>query len=332
MELLQNTWFILVGVLLVGYSILDGFDLGVGVLFPWLVKKDKEKQVLFNAIAPFWDGNEVWLLAGAGALFAAFPLAYAAIFSGFYLAMMLVLFALVARAVSIEFFFHDEKRRTLWQWCFIIGSFTPALLFGVALGNVIAGVPLDKDMNFTGDFFTLLRPFPIITGLLGLNAILLQGVTYTAVKTGGETAARAKKLTQKLWISFITLFVLSFIMAVIYIPGATRRVPAWVSAAVVFAAWVLLKWFMHKGRGLLVFLMSSLSFIGLWGIVAALHFPYLVRAGNDISLSITVRNASSGPLTLKIMLIIAAIGMPFVLFYTYYIYRTFRGKINNYKR
>ncbi len=327
LELLQNTWFILVGVLLVGYSILDGFDLGIGVLFPWLAKKDKEKQALFNAIAPFWDGNEVWLLAGAGALFAAFPPAYAAVFSGFYLAMMLVLFALIVRAAAIEFFFHDEQRRALWQWCFMIGSFLPALLFGVALGNVIVGVPLDNDMNFSGDFFTLLRPFPLVTGLLGLNAILLQGVTYAAARTDGEIAARARKITRKLWVSFIILFILSFIMAVVYLPGAARKTPAWIGAAVVLAAWLLLKRFMNRGRDLAAFSMSSLSFIGLWGIAAGLHFPNLVRAGSDITLSITIHNASSGLLTLKIMSIIAAVGMPFVLFYTYYIYKTFRGKI-----
>lgn len=327
LELLQNTWFIIVGVLLVGYSILDGFDLGIGVLLPFLTEKESEKKVLFKAVGPFWDGNEVWLLTGGGALFASFPHAYATVFSGFYLALMLVLFALIFRAVSIEFFFHDEKNRKIWEWCFMIGSFLPALLFGVALGNVIVGIPLGEDMNFTGNFFTLLRPFPLVVGLLGLNAILLQGSTYAAAKTEGDLSKKAVQITGKLRVSFIFLFALSFIAAVIYIPGALKKIPAWIAAVVVLTGWFFLKTFIRKGKETLAFLMSSLSFVGLWGIVGALHFPYLVRASNDPVLSLTVRNASSSELTLKVMLIIAIIGMPFVLFYTYYIFKTFKGKI-----
>src|SRR5512139_2189185 len=140
---LQNTWYVLLGVLLIGYSILDGFDLGVGCLVPFLAKKEEDKRTLFNAIGPFWDGNEVWLLTGGGALFAAFPHVYATVFSGFYLALMLVLVALILRAVSLEFRAHDPARKKLWEAAFVGGSFVPALLFGVALGNVVAGVPLD---------------------------------------------------------------------------------------------------------------------------------------------------------------------------------------------
>lgn len=327
LELLQNIWFILVGLLLMGYSILDGFDLGIGTLLPFLAKKDEEKKVLFKAIGPFWDGNEVWLLTGGGALFASFPHAYATVFSGFYLALMLVLFALIFRAVSTEFFIHDEKDRKVWEWCFIIGSFLPSLLFGVALGNVILGVPLDRGMNFTGNFFTLLRPFPLVVGLLGLNAILLQGTTYAASKTSGDIQKRARALTNKLWVSFICLFVLSFIAVVVYLPGALKKILAWLAAIVVLAGWVFIKKCIGKGKETLAFFMSSLSFVGLWGIVGALHFPYLVRASNDLSLSLTVRNASSTELTLKVMLIIALVGMPLVLFYTYFIFKTFKGKI-----
>lgn len=327
LELLQITWFVIVGVLLTGYSILDGFDLGIGTLLPFLAKKEAEKKVLFQAIAPFWDGNEVWLLTGAGALFASFPHAYATVFSGFYLAMMLVLFALIIRAVSIEFFLHDEKNRKIWEWCFIIGSFLPALLFGVALGNVMVGIPLDKGMNFTGNFFTLLRPFPIVVGLLGLNAILLQGTTYAAAKTNGDLQKRAGNLTGKLRISFILFFVLSFILAVIYIPGALKKIPAYPAAILVLIGWILIERFNRQGKEGPAFLMSSLSFLGLWGIVGALHFPYLVRASNDLALSLTIHNASSTALTLKVMLLITLIGMPLVLFYTYYIFKTFKGRI-----
>jgi cytochrome d ubiquinol oxidase subunit II len=327
LHFLQTTWFILVGVLLLGYSILDGFDLGIGSLLPFLAKKDEEKKALMGVIGPFWDGNEVWLLTGGGALFASFPHAYATVFSGFYLAMMLVLFALIFRAVSIEFYAHDEKNRKFWEWCFIIGSFLPSLLFGVALGNVIVGIPLDANMEFTGNFFTLLRPFPLVVGLLGLNAILLQGSTFAAVKTTGDIRDRARALTDKLWMSFIVLFVLSLVTAYVYLPGALGRVLAWLAALVVIAGWFLLKRFARKGKDTLSFYMSSLSFAGLWGIVGAVQFPYLVRAIGDPSLGLTVRNASSTALTLKVMLIIALVGMPLVLFYTYYIFKTFKGNV-----
>ena len=326
---LQNTWFILVGVFLLGYSILDGFDLGIGTLLPFLAKENEEKKTLMHAIGPFWDGNEVWLLTGSGALFASFPHAYATVFSGFYLALMLVLFALIFRAVSIEFYTHYENKnkRKVWEWCFILGSFVPSLLFGVALGNVIVGIPLDKHMEFTGNFFTLLRPFPLVVGLLGLNAILLQGSTYAALKTLGKVRERARNLTNILWISFTVLFVLSGIMAYVYVPGAFSHVLAWLAALIVVAGWFLLKHFAEKGKDALAFYMSSLSFIGLWGIVGAVHFPNMVRASNDPSLSLTVRNASSTELTLKVMLIIALIGMPLVILYTYYIFKTFKGKV-----
>lgn len=329
LNFLQNIWFILIGILLLGYSILDGFDLGIGALLPFLAKNEKEKKTLFNSIGPFWDGNEVWLLTGGGALFASFPHAYATVFSGFYLALMVVLFALIFRAVSFEFFFHVEKNRTFWEWSFIIGSFLPSLLFGVALGNVILGVPLNENMEFTGNFFTLLRPFPLALGLLGLNAILLQGTTYAALKTSGDIQARARNLTGKLWVTFIVLFALSLVLGYVFIPGNFGNVLAWIAAAVVVAAWFMIKRFVKAGKDALSLVMSSLSFAGLWGIVGAIHFPYLVRASNDISLSLTVRNASSTELTLKVMLIIALIGMPLVLLYTFFIYKTFKGKIAN---
>lgn len=329
LNLLQNIWFILIGVLLLGYSILDGFDLGVGSLLPFLARNEEEKKTLISSVGPYWDGNEVWLLTGGGALFASFPHAYATVFSGFYLALMLVLFSLIFRAVSIEFFFHVGKNRKFWEYSFIIGSFLPSLLYGVALGNVILGVPLNENMDFTGNFFTLLRPFPLVLGLLGLNAILLQGTTYAAMKTSGDIQVRARKLTNKLWISFIVIFALSLILGYIFIPENLGKVLAWIAAAVVVAAWFMIKKYLNKGKDFLSFFMSSLSFAGLWGIVGAVHFPYLVRASNDISLSLTVRNASSTELTLKVMLIIALIGMPLVLLYNFYIFRTFKGKITN---
>jgi cytochrome d ubiquinol oxidase subunit II len=326
-DLLRSIWFILVGVLLMGYAILDGFDLGIGVLFRFLGKNEKEKRALLNSIGPFWDGNEVWLLTGAGALFASFPHAYATVFSGFYMALMLVLFALIFRAISIEFYAHDDERRNLWEWAFIVGSFLPALLYGVALGNVIVGVPLDSSMEFTGNFFTLLRPFPLVVGLLGLNAILLQGSTYAAVKTTENIQKRARDITNKLWISFIVLFVLSSILAFTFVPGSAGSILAWLATILVIGGWAMIKQAIKKGNDALTFYMSSLTFVGLWGIVGAIHFPNLVKASNDSALSLTIYNASSTQLTLTVMLIIALIGMPLVILYNVYIFKTFKGKI-----
>lgn len=327
LDLFRNIWYVLIGVLLLGYSILDGFDLGIGILFPFLAKDEKDKKVLFSSIAPFWDGNEVWLITGSAALFAAFPQAYATVFSGFYLALMLLLFALIFRAVSIEFWHTDEKRRKFWEWAFVTGSFLPSLLYGAVLGSVVVGIPLNENMDFTGNFFILLRPYPLIIGLLGLSAIMLQGCTYAALKTTGLLQIKARKIAKALWFVFIILFVLSFIVTLIYMPENCGNFPAILSAVIVLIAIILNRIYSYKGKDKIAFYMSSLAFTGLWGIVGAVHFPNLVSASNDPNLSLTIYNASSSELTLKIMLIIALIGMPIVIAYTAYVYKVFRGKV-----
>jgi cytochrome d ubiquinol oxidase subunit II len=313
--------------LLLGYSILDGFDLGIGTLFRVLGKKEEERDALVKSIGPVWDGNEVWILTGGGALFAAFPHAYATVFSGFYLALMVVLFSLIFRAVSLEFRAHDNRRKGFWEGAFIVGSFLPALLFGVAVGNVVVGVPLDKTMNYTGTFFTLLRPFPLVLGLLGLMAFLMQGSTYAAAKVGGVVQERARNTAKLVWNSYTLLLILAFVVTLIYIPGAVTKILAWISAAVVICALVILRNALSKAKDGLAFVMSSLAFAGLWGIIGAIHFPNLVKASNDAALSLTIYNASSSELTLKVMLIIALVGMPIVIGYTIYLYKIFKGKI-----
>ncbi len=326
-DLLRNIWFILIGILLTGYSILDGFDLGIGTLFPFLARKKEEKDTLYKAIGPVWDGNEVWLLTGGGALFAAFPQTYATVFSGFYLALMLVLFALIFRAVSLEFRVHDSKRQRLWDGAFLLGSLLPSLLYGVALGNVIQGVPLRANMDFAGDFFTLLRPFPLVIGLFGLTAILLQGSTYAAMKTGGILNERARGIAQKSWAAYIVFLVLSFVFTLIYNPSAMKRALAWVFTAITVVCIILMKRAFNRKKDTLAFISSSVAFSGLWGVAGAVLFPNLVKASNDPSLSLTIHNSSSSQLTLKVMLIIALVGMPIVVAYTTYLYKVFKGKV-----
>jgi cytochrome d ubiquinol oxidase subunit II len=325
-DFLRNVWFILVGVLLAGYSILDGFDLGVGVLFPLLAKNEREKTSLIRSIGPVWDGNEVWLLTGGGALFAAFPHAYATVFSGFYLALMLVLFSLILRAVSLEFRAHDGARKGLWEAAFVIGSFLPALLFGVALGNVVVGVPIDAQMEYGGNFFTLLRPLPLVFGLLGLAAFLLHGSTWAALKTSGAFQERARRTARTMTMLTGILYLLSFIAVWIYLPGALKKIAAWIFAGLVWLSLGLLLSAIKKGKDGRAFVFSSCVFLSLWGNIGAIHYPNLVRA-IDPALSLTITNASSSALTLKVMLIIALVGMPLVIGYTIYAYRVFKGKV-----
>jgi cytochrome d ubiquinol oxidase subunit II len=322
---LQNAWFLLIGVLLAGYSVLDGFDLGVGALFPFLTKTEDEKRALLGAIGPVWDGNEVWLLAGGGALFAAFPAAYATVFSGFYLALMLVLFALILRAVSLEFRAHDPARKGFWEAVFVASSFLPALLFGVALGNVVLGVPLDARGEFAGTFFTLLRPLPLGFGVLGLAVFLLHGAAYAALKSEGPLCERARRAAGALTFVAGGAFLLSLLTVLVYRPAAVRIVPAWIFSALVWASLALCHVSVRKGRDGRALAFSSAAFLGLWGMIGSIHYPNLVRA-TDPALSLTVANASSSPLALKIMLVIALVGMPVVVGYTVFAYRVFKGK------
>lgn len=325
---LQIIWFFLIGILFAGYAVLDGFDLGIGSLLPFLAGSDEKKtKILFESIGPVWDGNEVWLITAGGALFAAFPHAYATVFSGFYLALMIVLLGLILRAVSNEFFVLDTSNKSIWAKTFFIGSLIPSILFGVALGNVITGIPLDTRMEFTGTFFTLLRPFPLAIGVLGLCAILMQGITYTIIKTDGEISAAAYKLSGRIYYGYAVFFIISLVLSYVFIPERTSIIPAWIAAAVFTLSMAALKYFLAQKNEIKSFISSSIAFISLWGIAGAVQFPVLVNATGNSSLNITIFNASSSRLTLSVMLGITIIGMPLVVAYSIYVYRIFKGKV-----
>ncbi len=329
MENIQNfqiLWFILIAVLFLGYVLLDGFDLGIGVLLPFVGKNKEEKDILISSIGPVWDGNEVWLVAGAGALFAAFPQAYATAFSGFYPAMLLVLCALIFRAVSMEFRAHDERRSWLWEKFLCGGSFLVVLLFGIALGNVVYGVPLDYKMEFAGSFWTLLRPAPLFFGITALAAVLLQGASYAVLKTQGELQQTClKALNILLRINMGTAGVY-FGMMIFLFPHLLSN-PLFYAAVLlsIFGLAEILFSLVNKNETALL-VKSSLSFLGLWLATAAAHFPHLVKASNASYLSITIYNGSTGLLTLQVMSVIALIGMPIVIGYTIFVYRIFKGK------
>jgi cytochrome d ubiquinol oxidase subunit II len=325
---LQIIWFVLIGVLFAGYAVLDGFDLGIGSLFPFLAGSDEKKAaVLFKSIGPVWDGNEVWLITAGGALFAAFPHAYATVFSGFYLALMLVLVGLILRAVSGEFFTLETGNKRIWTKTFFAGSLIPSILFGVALGNVILGVPLDAGMEFRGNFFTLLRPFPLILGILGLCAILMQGITYTMLKTDGEINKTAEGLSGKIFYGYAAFFILALTASFIFMPERMTNYSAWIATAVFAVSMASLKYSFKIKNEMNAFFSSSLSFVSLWVIAGAIQFPVLVNSTGGSTLDITIYNASSGQITLSVMLGIALVGMPLVIGYSIYVYRVFKGKI-----
>jgi cytochrome d ubiquinol oxidase subunit II len=331
-EVLQNVWYLLIGVLITGYAILDGFDLGVGVLSPFVARNDRERRLLLNAIGPFWDGNEVWLLTAGGTLFAAFPHVYATVFSGFYLALMLLLFALIVRAVSFEFRSKVESKgwRRVWDWVFFVGSFLPALLTGVAVGNVVRGVPLDAQMEFTGSVFTLLNPFSLLVGLTGLVMFLAHGAIYLMVKTNGAVAERAKRWAVTGWIALVVLAVLTTFVAVMDVPARfdnyLRAPIAWVVPLLTAIFLAAMRVNLGQGKAGKAFLFSALSIAGLMGIFGLANYPYLLPARNAVEYGLTIYNASASRNTLTVMFIIALIGMPLVIAYTAYIYYVFRGK------
>lgn len=325
-QLYQELWFVFILILLMGYSLLDGFDLGIGVLLTFLGKTKEERDILINSIGPVWDGNEVWLITGGGALFAAFPHAYATAFSGFYLAMMLVLFALIFRAVSIEFRAYDESRALIWEKTFIAGSALAALLFGVALGNIVYGVPLDDKMEFTGSFFTLLRPVPLFFGVTGFTAILLQGASYALMKTEGQLRERACNAVRILaFVNFATT-ILYFVTIAFTFQGILLNWLFYMSILCTSLWLTKILFSIKKEHDTAPFWESSFAFIGLWLAVAAVHFPNLIRASNEQIRSLTIYNSSTGLQTLKLISVIALVGMPIVIGYTIFVYRVFKGK------
>src|SRR5512141_2529184 len=211
---LNILWFILIGVLFTGYFFLEGFDYGVGILLPFVSKDDTDRRVVINAIGPVWDGNEVWLLTAGGAMFAAFPNWYATLFSGFYLALVLMLVALIVRGVAFEFRSKDRnpRWRKTWDILIFVGSFVPALLWGVAFANIVSGVPIDAKMNYSGTSFDLLNPCALVAGLVPLLGFALHGALFLSLKTSGDVAARARLAAQRLWLPVVVVFAVLVVM------------------------------------------------------------------------------------------------------------------------
>ncbi len=328
---LNTIWFLLVGVLITGYAILDGFDLGAGVLHLF-AKSDAERRANLHAVEPVWDGNEVWLLTGGGALFAAFPVVYATVFSGFYLALVLVLAALIARAVALEFRnqVNSPRWQAFWDRAFGIGSGLPAVLFGVAVGNVLRGVPIDAAGHYTGTFLGLLNPYALLLGILSLAMFLMHGALYLALSSEGEQRERMQRWASGAWMAYAGMFVVASLASVSFAPHLFAGVLAsplwWVLVVLFLAGLVAVPVFLKAGATFRAMVASSACILAMIGLAALGMFPRLVASSTDLANSLTIYNSASTPRTQTVMLVIALVGMPIVIGYTIWIYRVFRGK------
>lgn len=329
---LNAAWYGLVGILLIGYAILDGFDLGVGSLLLFS-KGDTNRRILLNAIGPVWDGNEVWLVVGGGALFAAFPDVYATVFSGFYLPLMLLLAGLIFRAVAIEFRSKEAspRWREFWDRSFAVASIVIALLMGVALGNIVLGIPLGADKEYQGGFFNLLNPYALVVGITTVALFSMHGAIYLVMKTEGELRAQAMKWVKKTMIFFGVCYGLLTAATLLLAPHMADRIreQPWffLLPLVSFLAIANVPREMSRGKEARAFLFSCLSIVFLLCLFGFGLWPNLVPSNPFAQYSLTAYNASASQATLTIMFSITLIGMPFVLAYTVAIYTVFRGKV-----
>lgn len=324
---LNTLWFILITVLFIGFFFLEGFDYGVGILLPFIAKDDASRRVVINTIGPHWDGNEVWMLTAGGAIFAAFPNWYATLFSGFYLALFLMLAALIVRASAFEYRSKKEGTswRSRWDWLIFFGSVVPALLWGVALANIIHGVPIDGSMTYTGSFFTLLNLYSLVGGLTSLTLFILYGAIFLNLKTTDELKEKSMALAKKFWIPAVVLVV---VFALYSIP-ATAMFDSVIAviAAIIAVVSIVLTFFMLKAeRSGWAFTFTALSIIFLTVMIFSGLFPNVMVADTAAN-SLTIYNASASPYTLKVMSIVAAIFVPIVLVYQGWTYWVFKQRI-----
>ena len=325
--------FVILGVLLSGYAILDGFDLGVGILHPFLAKGDQDRRLVMNSIGPLWDGNEVWLVTFGGALFAAFPVAYATVFSSFYEAFHLLLTCLIGRAVSLEF--RSKVKSKTWRWFWDIGfflsSFVAAALLGIAGGNVMAGMSIGPMYEYKGNLLEQLYWYPLLVGALTVSLFALHGAIYLYLKTEGDLQKRVRRSIHPLFFVFTSIYVATTIATWLHVPHATdnlSRYPVlWIVPLLNALAVLNIPRAMHLGKPGYAFFTSSMVILALASLFSVAIFPNFVRSTIDPSMSVTLENARSSHATLKNILLIAVLGMPCVLSYTTVVYWIFRGKV-----
>ena len=330
LEFLQTLWFVLIAVRWIGFFFLEGFDFGVGMLLPFLGKKDIERRALLNAIGPHWDGNEVWLLTAGGATFAAFPHWYATLFSGFYMAFFLLLLGLILRGVAFEFRSKDAnpKWRSLWDWCIFTGSLLPAFLLGVAFANLARGVPIDANRTYTGNLLTLLNPYGLLGGLAIVSAFLLHGASFLRLKLVGDLQQRARLTAGKIWPVTVMLVFLLIIATYMYTDGYAHLgiigsiVPLGGMVSLLLSGYFI----RHKKQGW-AFVMPAITIILTVITFFMIMFPRVMISTINPDYSLTIYNASSSAYTLKVMSIVALVFLPIILAYQAWSYWVFRKRI-----
>ncbi|HAT1596536.1 TPA: cytochrome d ubiquinol oxidase subunit II [Legionella pneumophila] len=360
-ETLRIIWWLLIGILLIGFAIMDGFDLGVAMWLPWLARTDIERRILINSIGPTWEGNQVWFILGGGAIFAAWPTLYALSFSGFYIAMLVVLLALILRPVGFKYRskLDNPTWRAFWDWALFIGGFVPALIFGVAVGNVIQGVPFYFDESlrvfYTGSFFELLNPFALGCGLLSVLMLAMHGAFFIQVKTVGALQNKAKDRARWSAILVILLFIGLGIWAYYGIDGYVLKGmvphdgpsnPSYKDVSIQAGAWFnnykeypvsllvpvlcVVSAFLaiiFANKSVFAFVLSGLSVGTLIATVGVSMFPFILPSSSNPKYSLIVWDSSSSQVTLFIMLVATVLLLPVVLAYTAWVYRVLRGKV-----
>ncbi len=364
-EVLRVIWWVLVGVLLIGFAITDGFDLGVGALLTLIGKTDDERRVMINTIGPHWDGNQVWFITAGGAIFAAWPMIYATAFSGFYLALALTLIALWMRPLGFDFRskLPDKRWRTSWDWALFVSGVVPSLIFGVAFGNLLLGVPFELDSTlkatYTGSFFGLLTPFALLTGLVSVAMLLNHGATWLQMKTDSFIQVRARAVSVILSLATVTLFALAGVWVAFGLDGfvitsvvdtvatsnplkkeVVMEAGAWmnnygkypwmaVAPVLGILGGLACAYFSKAGKGGWAFVCSSVMLAGVILTAGFSMFPFLMPSVTMPAASLTVWDATSSLLTLKIMFGVACIFVPIVLGYTAYGFYVMRGRVKN---
>ncbi len=331
---LETVWFFLWGLLWALYFATDGFDLGIGALYPVLGKNDVDKKTMINAMGPLWDGNEVWLLTAGGVTFAAFPLVYAVMFSSLYTALMLILFALIIRGVSFEFRNKIDNKAwaMIWDACIFIGSFAPAVLFGVAFANIFQGIPIDGDGLFHGTLLTLLNPYGLLGGVLFLLLFVQHGANWIAIRSEGDLHERAAKMASLIWPALLVVAVIFLVaswFATSLYDNYLNHPYLFLVILITVAALVGIRFFLSKKEWFKAWLSSGLTIIGatFFGVIGL--FPNLFPSSLNPKYSLSAYNASSSPLTLKIMLIVVIIFVPMVLAYQIWTYNLFKDKVTD---
>lgn len=330
--MLETIWFVIWGVLWAVYFMLDGFDFGVGMLMPFLAKNDEEKRTMYQSLGPFWDGNEVWLITAGGVTFAAFPLMYAVMFSSLYSALMLVLFALIFRGVSIEFRNQQEspRWRATWDLGTFLGSLLPALLLGVAFGNIFQGIPIDGEGVYHGTLLTLLNPYGLLTGVVFVLLFLVHGAVWQAIKADGDLHQRSLSAAKKLW-------PLLLVVAVVFLGATKFATGLWnnylekplllVIPLVAVAGLLLTRLFLAQAACWKAWFASCLTIVGctLFGVIGL--YPTMLPSSLNTDYSLTAFNSASTPYTLKIMLVVALIFVPIVIAYQTWVFVLFKDKV-----